>query len=529
MEESQMNPLQDDNNYSLADKVFIYIDDSEPDSKTWESGGICQDQKNDFRNRSYTLEERKPRKGGEVMGELRNVIQNLSDVEKANFNPFILDPEKYNSLNELLDALEHWWIYFQRGSESTFKKRKAIIKRFSKHPIYPIDPLNIKQNQAMLYLYHREHIEKAGVCAIHNEWDTIAMLCNAFGIDYLKWNYKPPSRPPSKQVIIPLPSMVHKIIHHKYVKDKYLNTLIQYILTIGFTLGLRPSELVILKLSDIHLDEGYIIVTEPKKHNQRRQVFVEYDILNNPRRKSFKNYIEHWRPTTDNDYLFVQANGRPFTVAYLRKVITPLVKQVYPEFHLYMMRHWCAIARLIRSYIKTGNWDKTDVQDWLGHDKVSTTGNYTKFAKKYYLMTKYDWIEAILKSPKSWREENSQKSIKHQKTLLSSGTNRSSKVRTWRRINRFSPVDLFDKIANFKGIDFSASLIKPFFFSFYCLFANSFLSLFFQRKTADSPQRQDLSINKTRFLPSFPEGDPCVLLRHLWENTKDQRREWDAT
>jgi len=399
-------------------------------------GGDIQDQKGIFSIKRLRHDKSNPRQmDGEVMGELKNVNINFSDVKKSNYNPYILDPLENASQDELFESIRSWWVRRQRGSESTIKNRITIAKRLSQHPIFPIDWYDITPNQIILYLDYIEYTENAGIYAIHNEWDTIKTFCNAFGIDYKKWNYKPPSRSPSKQVIIPLPNMVHKIIHHKYCKDIYQNKLYQYILTCGFTLGLRPSELVILKVSDVYLNEGYILITEPKKHNQRRQIFPEKDILINPRRKSLMNWIEHWRPETNNDFLFVQPNGNPYTVAYLRKKLTPLVKEVYPDFHLYMMRHWCAIARLIKSYIERSSWDKTYVKNWLGHDKVSTTDEYTHFAESYYQITKYDWIKAILKSLKIWGEENSLKSINLPNTCVSDGTYRISKERTRRDSN----------------------------------------------------------------------------------------------
>lgn len=409
-------------------------DDTLPQQNAW--GGDIQKGSNTFQYRGLNNRECKPRKvDGEAMGEFRNVSINLSDVEKSQYNPYILDPLSNKSYDELFESVEIWWIRRKRRSPNTVKKRIAIAKRLSQHPLFPIDWFHLSPNQILLYLDYREQVEKAGICAIHNEWDTIKTFCSAFGIDYQRWNYTPPSRLPSKQVIIPLPQMVHKIVHHRYSSDIYQNKLYQYILTFGFTLGLRPSELVILKVSDIFLDDGYIIITEPKKHNQRRQIFPEKDLLVNPRRKSFFNWIESWRPETDNDYLFVQSNGNPYTVSYIRKKLTPLVKVLYPDFHLYMMRHWCAIARLIKSYIERGSWDKTYVKNWLGHDKISTTDGYTQYAESYYRIADYDWIKAILKSPKLWREENSLKSKNDEKTCVSNGTNRSAKERTWRDSN----------------------------------------------------------------------------------------------
>ena len=162
------------------------------------------------------------------------------------------------------------------------------------------------------------------------------------------------SPPKPKVKIVPLPNTTYQLIQHKYSKNLYKNALIQYILVHGFTIGWRPSEIIIQKVSDVFLDDGYIIITETKKNGQPRQIFPEKDLMTNLRRKSMKNWIEHWRPKVANqyskDYLYIQPNGRPFTRAYLRKYLSQNVKPVWNYYHPYIMRHWCAIARLTFSH-----------------------------------------------------------------------------------------------------------------------------------------------------------------------------------
>ena len=382
------------------------------------------------------IEQRKPQTDVGEMGELANVKKKLN-VEQIK-NPYILIPEEYETQEQLFEAIRHWWIFKKRKHKNTVKKRLPSARRMSKHLVFPINWKDINQNQIIAYLEYREYKEKAGKHAIRNEWDIVNMFANAYGISTETWGYTPPSKPPAKVRIIPLPHTTHQIIHNKYSKDKYTNALYQYILMHGFLIGWRPSELVIQKVSDINLDEGYMIITETKKHNQLRQVFPEQHILINKRRKSLKNWIEKWRPKVANqyskDYLYLQPNGRPYTVNYLRKQLTPLVKEVWKPYSLYTMRHWCATARLITSKVDTDNWDIWEVKDWMGHDKLDTTENYVKYAKKYYRNAPFDWIKSVLKHHKIL-EENGQKSLTGETTFVSSGTNRSGEVRTRRDSN----------------------------------------------------------------------------------------------
>jgi integrase len=188
------------------------------------------------------------------------------------------------------------------------------------------------------------------------------------------------------------------------------------------------------------------LITETKKSNQKRQIFLEKQLMSGDQYKSMKNWIFKWRPKVANqhsgDYLLLQANGRPFTTNYLRKMLTPLVKQVWLGYSLYIMRHWCAIARLIQSFIERDTWDKTDVQEWLGHEKVSTTDNYTNFAKKYYKNAPFDWIKAILKYHYKQVEENGKKSTNRLKgTLLNKTTEEKL----------YAPVGIRTRVPSSKG------------------------------------------------------------------------------
>jgi len=262
------------------------------------------------------------------------------------------------------------------------------------------------------------------------------------GIDVNLWGYIPPSPPKPKVKIIPLPNTVYQMIQYKYSKNLYKNVLVQYILMHGFLIGWRPSELVIQKASDVFLDDGYIIITESKKNGQPRQIFPEKEMMINPRRKSLKNWIDHWRPKVanqySNDYLYLQPNGKPFTVDYLRKYINKQVKPVWNYYHPYVMRHWCAVARLIKSKVDTKKWDIWDVKEWLGHDKVGTTEDYVRFAKRYYRNEPYDWIKAILKfHTKTYdvEQENGLILKTPSKTFVSNGNNRSGGVCSHRDSN----------------------------------------------------------------------------------------------
>lgn len=414
--------------------------DSDPTANFFDAVGGDREKWKEFLEKIGQIVERQfPRLDWEDKVNLTYDVEKKFNVEKFK-NPYILNPADYETQQEFFDAIEHWWIFRYRKKERTIKDRVRYAKKMSEHPLFPINWKELNPNQIIAYLENKEYNEYPdgkGKHQIRNEWKTIKTIAKACGVNADLWGYIPPNPPPAKVRVIPLPITTYEIIHHKYSKNKYNNALFQYILMHGFIIGWRPCEIVIQKVSDVKIDEGYMLITETKKGNQLRQVFLEKQLMSGRQYKSMKNLIDYWRPKVVNqysgDYLYLQSNGRPFTADYLRKLLTPKVKEVYPYYSLYTMRHWCAIARLIKDYIEKSTWDKTDVQDWLGHDKVSTTDNYTKFAKKYYRIAPFDWIKTILKFHKKEEEENGQKSTNGQKRAL---LNKSTGV------NRYAPVGI---------------------------------------------------------------------------------------
>lgn len=337
--------------------------------------------------------------------------QNLAHELKKNFdfyNPIVVDPEKFQSLPELFNAVANHakrWQRLSSGQDSTIEHRMRCARRMAKHPVFPINFFNIDYTQFVVYMQYREDYENAGHFALKNDLQAIQMFLIAYDIKLENWYYKLPPCQNHKERILPMPNVVHAMITHKYSDDKYENALYQYLHAHNFWIGWRvPSEACLMKVSDIDFDTNSIIITEKKKHNSTRQIFPEIPIMTGMTRKSIKNYIDKWRQKIENQYsgdtLYLQPSGKPFTIRHLGKNLRKTGKQVYPGFTPYMSRHWCAVARLIQTKVQTGSFDPYVVQKWLGHEKIATTEGYIKHAESYYKRAPYDWIKYTLKSGK---------------------------------------------------------------------------------------------------------------------------------
>ncbi|MEM0493247.1 MAG: site-specific integrase, partial [Candidatus Thermoplasmatota archaeon] len=155
---------------------------------------------------------------------------------------------------------------------------------------------------------------------------------------------------------------------------------------------------------DVYLEDGYIIVTETKKHYRQRQIWLDNYIMNGKQQPSLRNWMNIWRPripriTNEGDsYLFIRPNGMPFpNETTFKNYVNNHVKPIYEPFCPYIMRHWSAIAHLIRTKIETGSWDTRTVMRVLGHSFIGTTERYLRYAEEYYNNDPYDWLNYILK------------------------------------------------------------------------------------------------------------------------------------
>lgn len=367
------------------------------------AGGTSKNCRRVIEKASTNRIEHNTQRNGEELVKESYALKQVFNVEKSQTINTI-DPTRYATQQELFDDIRYWWVFKNRKKESTITRRLHYAKKMSEHPVYPVNWIEFNPNQIIAYLEHREYIDYQGTRGKHqirNEWKTVNTFAKVYGRRTDLWGYTPPDPPSPKVRIIPMPKTTHTMIHHVYSKDRYVNALYQHLLMHGFHIGWRPSELVIQKASEVYLEDGYMVIIETKKGNQPRQIFPDQQLLIGRQCKSLKNWIDYWRPKVvtqySKDWLYLQQNGRPFTVNYLRRLLVPQIKGVWNHYSLYTMRHWCAIARLIRSYLENKSWDKEDVRDWLGHDHVKTTDEYTKFAKRYYRNASFDWLKATLK------------------------------------------------------------------------------------------------------------------------------------
>lgn len=142
------------------------------------------------------------------------------------------------------------------------------------------------------------------------------------------------------------------------------------IIEVLFSCGLRVTELVNLKLSDLYLDEGYIRVLG--KGNKERLVPISSRAIHELELWFYDRNLMNIK-RGEEDYVFLNNRGAHLTrVMILTMVKRQAVKAgITKTISPHTLRHSFATALL------KGGADLRSIQAMLGHESISTTEIYT--------------------------------------------------------------------------------------------------------------------------------------------------------
>ncbi|MBO5820796.1 MAG: site-specific tyrosine recombinase XerD [Alistipes sp.] len=145
------------------------------------------------------------------------------------------------------------------------------------------------------------------------------------------------------------------------------------IVEVLYSTGLRVSELVTLRLSDLFFGEGYIRVVG--KGDKQRLVPI-----GSVARDKIQLYLELRRPEKNSEVtLFLNNRGKPLTRVMVFTIIRQaaeragITKQISPH----TLRHSYA------THLLEGGANVRQVQELLGHESISTTEVYTHLDRKH--------------------------------------------------------------------------------------------------------------------------------------------------
>jgi integrase/recombinase XerD len=158
-----------------------------------------------------------------------------------------------------------------------------------------------------------------------------------------------------------------------------------------YSCGLRVSEVVELKLSQLYLDVGYIRVIG--KGNKERLVPIGSIAT-----KYIKLYKDHVRVHTpvqpgEEDILFLNRRGKRLSRVMIFYIIKDLVQQagIKKSISPHTFRHSFA------THLVEGGADLRAVQEMLGHESITTTEIYTHLDREFLRKTLQQFHPAFKK------------------------------------------------------------------------------------------------------------------------------------
>ena len=167
------------------------------------------------------------------------------------------------------------------------------------------------------------------------------------------------------------------------------------ILEVLYGCGLRVTELIELKISEIYWKEGFIRIIG--KGNKERLI-----PLGKIASKHLKIYLNEIRvhQKIDNqfvDHVFINKNGKKLSRVMIFKIIKKLTEKagIQKNVSPHTLRHSFA------THLVEGGADLRAVQEMLGHQSITTTEIYTHLDKNYLKQNILDY-HPLEKSKMGW-------------------------------------------------------------------------------------------------------------------------------
>lgn len=234
------------------------------------------------------------------------------------------------------------------NSFSTQENYISCVRRFLKHFSKYRGPKEIPTQEIKEYLlsFNTVNTRKHNICAIKSFYQlSVGMTKKINKIPYPKSEKKLP-RVIDKDVII---ERINKIENLKH----------KSIITLGFSTGMRVSEVCNLKITDIDSKKMLIHIKNAKGRKDRIVPLSDFVL------KLLREYYKEYKP---NEYLF---NGQ-FDLKYSHRSCNEIVKKYLgEEYHFHTLRH-----SSFTSLLESGT-DLSIIQKIAGHSNIKTTLIYT--------------------------------------------------------------------------------------------------------------------------------------------------------
>ena len=132
--------------------------------------------------------------------------------------------------------------------------------------------------------------------------------------------------------------------------------------------GLRVSEAISLRWSDVDWDTAHIYIKRKKRGNPSNQQIEGNELRGLRTLKRDAKIPSPW--------IFMSERGAPLTDHTVRKIVSRAGEVAQFDFpiHPHMLRHSCGY------YLASKGYDTRLIQDYLGHKNIQHTVQYTQLA-----------------------------------------------------------------------------------------------------------------------------------------------------
>lgn len=156
--------------------------------------------------------------------------------------------------------------------------------------------------------------------------------------------------------------------------DSYKEIRDSAMLELLYATGIRVSELISLKISDINMQMGFLICRDGDKERM-----ISFD---NEVREALRHYLtearDHMAANEARDILFVNCSGAPMSRQGFWKLIKSYAKKagITKDITPHTLRHTFA------AHMVENGTDLKSVQEMLGHSDITTTHMYKDLVKQ---------------------------------------------------------------------------------------------------------------------------------------------------
>jgi integrase/recombinase XerD len=144
-----------------------------------------------------------------------------------------------------------------------------------------------------------------------------------------------------------------------------------------YSCGLRVSELISLKLTNLHTDEGFISVIG--KGDKQRLIPIGKSAL-----KLIQNYVDNHRhhisiKKNNEDMIFLSKRGTSIT----RQMVFYIIKDLAEKAGIKKVLSPHTFRHSFATHLVEGGADLRAVQEMLGHESITTTEIYTHLDQSF--------------------------------------------------------------------------------------------------------------------------------------------------